>query len=374
MNRKVTGTVSSIALVIRRLNTGGAQRVLSILANSLVKKGRTVYLITYSDAGQDFFQLDQGVHRIVLQKVKRSTGVFQKLVGNVLIILALRRTFRDLGVPVIVSFLAKTNVLIILASVGLNVRTIISERNDPTQQSFGWIWDSLRRVLYKRAGLVTANSLGALSAMKTYVPARKLIQVPNPIVWPLNIPSNNRYYGVILTIGRLTQQKAHDILIEAFARVANRLPGCRIFLIGEGELEYDLHEQANRLGVSKRIKWYRTVQNPFEYYNCADMFVLPSRYEGLPNTLLEAMSCGLPVIVSDASSGPLEYVEHEVTGLVVPVGNPDRLADAMERLIGDPALRRRLGEEGRRRVSECAVEKVMEVWEELLGPLSPSPR
>lgn len=370
MSREVAGTVNGIALVIRRLNTGGAQRVLTIVANSLVQRDRNVYVITYSDAGKDFFRFDQRVHRIVLANGKQSSSVFGKLFGNVFRILALRQILKDLDVSVVVGFITKTNVLLILASAGLKIRTIISERNDPARQSFGWIWDFLRRLLYKKADLVTANSCGALYTMQAYVPDHKLAQVLNPIVWPKGISTEKEFRGVILNVGRLAHQKAHDILIEAFAIVAAKYAECRLVIIGEGELENDLYKQANEFGVADLIDWYSCVQDPFDYYCKSDIFILPSRYEGVSNSLLEAMSCGLPVIVSDASPGPLEYVEHEVSGLVVPVDNSERLADAIELLFTDSELRRRLGEEGRRRVSRCSVENVMEIWEQLLDTFS----
>ncbi len=113
--------------------------------------------------------------------------------------------------------------------------------------------------------------------------------------------------------------------------------------------------------------WPGRVNNPFSYYNAADVFVLVSRYEGMPNALLEAMSFGLPVVVSDASPGPLEFVEHEVSGLVVPVENAEALESVLELLINDPELRHRLGETARRRVAECNLSNVSKVWEKVIG-------
>ncbi|HBN27206.1 MAG TPA: glycosyltransferase family 4 protein, partial [Desulfobacteraceae bacterium] len=99
----------------------------------------------------------------------------------------------------------------------------------------------------------------------------------------------------------------------------------------------------------------------------ASIFVLVSRYEGIPNALLEAMSCGLPVIVSNASPGPLEYVKHETTGLVVPVNNATVLEDSINRLIDDSQLRNRIGKAARARVAECNLPIIVKVWEKMFG-------
>lgn len=108
------------------------------------------------------------------------------------------------------------------------------------------------------------------------------------------------------------------------------------------------------------------VTDPYPYYRAADIFVLASRHEGMPNALLEAMSCALPSIVTDASSGPLEYVSHEVTGLVVPSENSLALAAAMERLAGDNGLQRRLGLAAKARIGNDGFAQALKVWESVL--------
>jgi glycosyltransferase involved in cell wall biosynthesis len=109
------------------------------------------------------------------------------------------------------------------------------------------------------------------------------------------------------------------------------------------------------------------VTDPHAFYHAANFFVLPSRVEGTPNALLEAMSCGLPVIVSDGAPGPLELVEDGVTGLVVPVNDAAALAAALRRLASDGELRSRLGEAARARVSEYDLPRALAAWESVVG-------
>jgi len=165
----------------------------------------------------------------------------------------------------------------------------------------------------------------------------------------------------------LHPQKAYDVLLDAFAEIAPRFQDWRLAILGDGPLKETLHRQAERLNLLSSIDWLGRAANPFPFYRSSKIFVMPSRYEGTPNALLEAMSCGLPVVVSDASPGPLEYVEHEVSGLVVPVNNSKALADAILRIISDSELRRRLGAAARERVAECDPGKGLSIWEKVVG-------
>ena len=136
---------------------------------------------------------------------------------------------------------------------------------------------------------------------------------------------------------------------------------------GDGVLNAALRVQAARLGIGEQIDWFGFVQDPLLHYNIAKVFVLPSRIEGTPNALLEAMGCGLPVIVSDGTPGLLEVVEHGVTGLVVPVNDAVALAAALRAMLSDATLRRRLGTAARERVLEYELSRSLASWESVLG-------
>ena len=161
-------------------------------------------------------------------------------------------------------------------------------------------------------------------------------------------------------------QKGIDILLRAFARVADQLPEWRLSLIGDGPLRDELTELAHTLAIADRVTFHGHVGNPLELMNRSQAFVLSSRFEGMPNSLLEAMALGLPPIVSDASPGPLEIVIDERTGLVVPVEDVDALAAAMLRIAREPAYRGRLGAEARASVGRHSWAVVEKTWRTLL--------
>ncbi len=396
---------AEIILVCNSLDAGGIERVVSTLANEWTQRGRKVCVITMHDRRR-FFALDPSVHHVIIDRAKLTwiAESLKKLKTRLselkaakpwLVTIfgwplyhlfavhfyslnfrlfieyeswALRRALRGVESPVVVSFGTSINIITLRACEGLGRRVIISERNDPRRLARFGLWDLMWRKHYRSADLVTANTRGALADMGGYVEPEKLAFVPNPLVF------KNGNGGVpvspspsFLTVGRLVWDKAHDVLLDAFALVGDDLDGWRLAIVGDGRLKDSLRVRAERLGVAGRVDWHGVVTDPHAFYHAANFFVLPSRVEGTPNALLEAMSCGLPVIVSDGAPGPLELVEDGVTGLVVPVNDAAALAAALRRLASDGELRSRLGEAARARVSEYDLPRALAAWESVVG-------
>lgn len=410
-----------LLLVAPNLGDGGTQRVVTVLAGALHERGRAVTVVTLY-RGEDHYALPPGVERISLVPGSRSrlfawlgnalsrlaaplpslfggraflairalerrlAVAVDALVGRLvaaavrvlprglawrlhlptwLRVRGLRRLIRDQQPDGVVAFCGSTNLITVLA--GADARLVISERNDPALQRLDEPWQSLRPKLYRRADLVTANTRGALRAMERYVDGARLRYAPNPL-WegpveaPLALDPGRR----LLIVGRLHRQKAHDVLLDAFARAAPSLEGWRLSVVGTGEEEEPLRALAARLGIAERVDWHGQVENPYAFYRAADVFVLPSRHEGFPNALLEAMSAAVAVIVSDASSGPLEIVRHDENGVVVPVEDAEALAAAIVELAGDPDRRRRLGAAAARAVEAHRLPNVIGAWETLI--------
>jgi len=354
-----------ITVVIHDLGAGGSQRVVSLLTRAWQRQGRRVCIITFADKSADFFQLEPGIGRIVLGLPLRAATRVLGFIYTLRRIARLRRTIRVLDAAII-AFLPVSSILTVLAAAGLKKRILISERNDPSRQTLPWPWEHLRRRLYRYADFIIANSRGAIETLSAFVPQRKLLHVPNPLA----IPAESRRYDfaarTILSVGRLTYQKAYDILLAAFAKIAVSHPDWQLAIIGEGPLQRQLRQQAEQLGIAERVQWLGRVDDPFPYYRGAEIFVLASRFEGLPNALLEAMGCGLPVVVSDASSGLFEHVAPEVNGLVVPAEDVAALSSALDRLMRDRGLRARLGNSARTSLEECALEAVVQQWNHVL--------
>jgi GalNAc-alpha-(1->4)-GalNAc-alpha-(1->3)-diNAcBac-PP-undecaprenol alpha-1,4-N-acetyl-D-galactosaminyltransferase len=355
---------SSLAMVISDMGSGGAQRVVAVLANAWVASGRQVTIVTLATAEADFYTLDPRVRRIGLGRSGRASGLASQISANLGRIRHLRQALRGCAADVVISFIAPTNVLTVLACLGLRCRVVISERNDPARQSFGRVWDSLRGLSYWLADRVTANSRGVVEQLSRRVAATKVFFVPNPVAAPATPDAQAQgREPVILAVGRLHRQKGYDILLQAFANFRRDHPGWTLRILGTGPLEATLRSQAERLGLTSYIDWRGAVSNPFPHYRAAEIFVLASRHEGMPNALLEAMSCGLASVVTTASPGPLELIEDGVSGLTVPAEDPERLTVALDKLATSPDLRQRLGVAARLRVQANSMENVLKDWE-----------
>ena len=366
---KTTDRGEGIALVISDMSSsGGAQRVVATLANAWAARGRNVLVITFDDGLRDFFPLDTRVQRIALDLMQESRSALSAIAANLRRVLILRRILAMSDISTAVAFVGATNILTVLAGLGLDRRIVISERNDPERQSLGRPWDWLRERVYRYADLVTANSRAALLAMGRYVPAEKLAHVPNPLGIDPARAGERDASRTILTVGRLDRQKGHDVLLEAFARSRARRDGWRLAIVGDGPLAASLGAQAEALGVAGEVAWHGWVSDPSACYANSAVFVLASRHEGTPNVVLEALAAGLPVIVTEACGGALEFVKNEDSGLVVPAEDPAALAAAIDRLADHAELRESLGEAGRRRLGDGHPQRALARWDAVLSP------
>ncbi len=391
-----------LALVCPHLGDGGAQRVLTTLANTWARRGRKVGVITLYEF-EDAYQLNPLVQRIMLHeedniakrepqnseaydRFRRLEALKQRLSTKFPFIrkaglyrfffqkcLALRKVLREIQAPIVVSFIGSTNIMTILACKGLHKRVVISERNDPARDRLEFFWNRLRPRLYNHADIVTANSYHALNAMQRYVEQKKLAFVPNPLFRPEKYNGNlqviEQNAPFMLAVGRLHPQKGQDILLEAFARLPKDLAHWRLIFLGKGQLKADLQAQAKQLGIAHRITWQGQVANLAEFYTAAKIFVLPSRYEGMSNALMEAMNYGLPVIVTNTCPGSLELVENGKTGMIVPAEDVSALAKSLALLAKDAPLRQKLGRAARQRMAEFELPRALATWEKTIGLL-----
>lgn len=359
-----------VLMVISHLGHGGTQRVVCNLANALVSQGFGVRVLLTKRRSNNALALDPSVELdFLVYNPPRWT--FAHLAGLYSLgrwLPKLRKAISESKAPCVVSFIRPTNVKVLIACLGLrNQRFVVCERNDPERQPLGRHWAVLSRLLYRTADLVTINSRGVRSSLSAYVEDSKLAFLPNPLTRNTGQDAKILSGPAFLAVGRIVHQKGYDILIKAFAKGGDRLAGWRIVFLGEGPERKNLEKLAQELGVAERIEWHGHVSDPFAYYRAAAVFMLTSRYEGMPNALLEAMSCGLPSIVSDASPGPLEIIEHEKTGLVIATDNVAETAAAMTRLALHPEERERLGAAAVSSVKDYLPESSIDKWKEALG-------
>lgn len=173
----------------------------------------------------------------------------------------------------------------------------------------------------------------------------------------------------ILGLGRLSEEKGFHTLIEAFARIAGQFPAWHLTIFGEGPERSRLERLIEDRGLTARVHLPGWTTDAAAVLSQADLFVLPSRYEGFPNALLEAMAAGLPCISFDCDSGPREIIRHAMDGMLVPPGNRDELARTLAQLMEDRNLRDRLGTEARQVRERFSPAEFYRRWDAVLDDL-----
>ncbi|MDN5869963.1 MAG: glycosyltransferase family 4 protein [Nitrococcus sp.] len=364
-----------LALVISSLGCGGAERVMTLLANGWAGRGNTVVLITLSDPKTDFYGLHPVVRRIGLNLLKESRNPLAALVNNWRRDQGLREAIRESDPDAVISFMTSTNILTALSCRGLNTPVLLSEHISPANERLRGAWRLLRRLTYARAQLVVLTERNAQWFRQRF-PRSHVRVIPNPVVVAEDDVGNEVSYRLvkslptnpfIVAMGRLVPQKGFDLLVRAFASIHWRHPEWSLVILGDGPEREKIWRLALTLGIGDCVHMPGRVARPHAVLRRAKLFALSSRFEGMPMALLEAMACGLPCVSFDCPTGPAELIVHNVNGLLIPPEDLPALAQSLVQLMNDPALRVELG-----RQAACAVqnaftlESVLTLWEDLL--------
>ncbi|HEY9721627.1 MAG TPA: glycosyltransferase family 4 protein, partial [Oscillatoriaceae cyanobacterium] len=319
----------NITCVISSLGSGGAERVISRLANAWVAEGHRVEMLTL-EASEPFYALDPRITLRQLGVAGNSRSVPEAIASNLRRLWALRVAIRAHRPDVIVSFTDATNVRVLMAAVGLRIPTIVSERTDPAHSRMGRVWEFLRERFYPRADLLVMQTQRAAAFFPRL--QQKIRIIPNPVPAPTSVaeakPAGTRKQ--LVTLGRLHREKGFDLLMTAFREVAGRHPDWDITIWGEGPARAELERLRNELGLTERVHLPGTTTEAHAKLAAADLYVLSSRFEGFPNGLCEAMATGVPVVSFDCANGPAEIITPELDGVLVPAEDTRALAEALD--------------------------------------------
>jgi len=354
-----------IALVILTLGPGGAERVLSQLANSWQKEGHHITLITLEHPSQKpFYSLNPNIHLIQLNPMPiKPTSWFDSLKNNITRLLALRRTLKKEKPDLILSFIDQINVLTLLLTRGLRIPVIVSERIDPAFQSLSRIYKILRRLTYPWASQIVVQTQSAANYFSKKL-QQKISIIPNPVF----APKKSLTYGKIkqiVSVGRLAPQKDYPTLLKAFKVLTLKYPFLKLTIYGEGKERSPLERYIQTLDLNDSVHLPGTLSNIEQALLKADLFVFPSKFEGFPNALCEAMSLGLPVVASNCS-GNRDIVQNGENGLLFPVGDYRALIHQIETFLLHPTEAQRIGKYATRIAQTYSEQKILGLWKTLI--------
>jgi glycosyltransferase involved in cell wall biosynthesis len=336
--------MARIALFLPLLGVGGAERVFFRLARGFAQRGHEVDLVLANATGPLRGEVPAEANLINL-------GASRVLWS----IPRLARYLRERRPHALLATIAHANLAAIAAKRLARVSTLVAIREASTSKAERRSGSSLkcatvdllRSRYYVKADVIIANSHGAAESLQKHnrLPSEKIRVVYNPVVSPelLHLAEQplahpwfaDATHPVVLGAGRLTREKDFSTLLRAFALVRRERP-MRLVIVGDGEERARLCALAQQLGVNQEVLLVGFDPNPYRYMRRASVFVLSSRWEGLPNVLIEAMACGTPVVSTDCPSGPREILEDGKWGILVPVGDPDKLAEAIIDTLDNP--------------------------------------
>lgn len=336
---------SHIAIFVSFSGRGGVEKMICNLSRGLLDQGHRVDLVLVRSESEHLAGFPEGVNLVRLQARHTLTSLFS--------LARYLRTSRPDALLAAKDRAGQIAVLARLLSGGIPSRLLIRIGTTPSAALAGrsplkkFVHYLPMRLLYRLADGIIAVSRGVAADLETIsrLPGRFFHTIYNPTIPPdiadlSRKPCDHPWLSdggppVLVAVGRLTRQKDFPTLIRAFARL-QETTACRLLILGEGQGRTMLEALRDQLGLRERIDMPGFVANPYAFLARADLFVLSSAWEGSPNVLVEAMAVGTPVVATDCPSGPREILRGGTVCPLVPVGDVDGLAAAMQKVLANP--------------------------------------
>ena len=348
---------------------GGVERSAIALMNEMVARGHEVALLTWDRTGAEaYYAMDPTIHwhRLNMGNPARKAGFTLRLRR----MYAIRRVVSQLRPQVTIAFQEGPFIATRLGTLGLNRPMIASERNAPSR--FDYLPSGRQREMifqgFRLADRITVQLESYRDAYPRYLRDR-IVVVPNPIQPGEGRadPGGGGASKTLLSVGRLSYQKNYDALIRAFAVLAESFPDWRLRIVGEGQERGPLEDLVRSFSLTDRVELPGARRDVSREYVAAQLFCLPSRWEGFPNALAEACAHGLPAVAYGGCAGANELIKPGQSGLLAEGnGDVDSLADTLRLMMADSDQRQRFGQAAPAIVEAHTPARVFDLWERLL--------
>lgn len=348
---------TKIIFVANRLGGGGAERVLTLIANSL-SKDYNVCILYYNSCANEY-DIECSTKQICDEKIK----------SNFKRILALRKVLKREKADVVISFEYFINIRAIVASLGLKHKLIVSERNDPNKLNSRKFAKVLRDILYNFSDALVCQTPDAKEYFSEKIQGKSFV-VPNPIKGGLPLWKYDNSRNEIINFCRLEKQKNIPLLIDAFNDFSHEFSNYTLHIYGEGKEQENIEQYINNKRLAEKVKIHKFSENIHKIASECRMFVLSSDYEGLSNSMLEAMSMGMPVICTDCPIGGAKMViKNYENGILVPCNDRKAMSEAMSKIATNREFSENLSKNALHIREDLSLKNILDIWINILNRL-----
>ncbi len=350
-----------IVILVSSIGCGGAHRMLSLLANEWLRQGHKVTFIQTDNKNGGCYMLEDGIEVIDLHS-KYKNKLF-RLFSNAFKTVSIMKKRPG---ATLLTFLVPMYCISLVASFFMNNRIVVSERNNPYAAPKRKILVLARRWAFARADACVFQTEQARQYFPSKIQKKGLI-IPNPINGDLPAPFEGKRNKTIVMACRLSSQKNIGMAIRAFERIHREYQDYSLVIYGEGELQGELEKLVLDLNLDEAVKMPGYKKDIHDRMREAAMFVSSSDYEGISNSMLEALGSGVPTIVTDCPIGGAKMMINDgENGLLVPVGDVDALYEAIKRVIEEPGLAEKISKNALKVRDDYPIEKIAREWLEVM--------
>ncbi|PWJ88086.1 glycosyltransferase involved in cell wall biosynthesis [Oceanotoga teriensis] len=348
-----------ILFYMNTINRGGAERVLTNLANRFSENYDVVFTTSFETVKE--YDLKKSIKRLNLEDGDEGGNFFAK---NMRRLFRLRKIIKLENPDLVISFLAEPNFRSILATRFLKVKNIISVRNDPNREYPNFVYRFFAKILYPKADGCVFQTEDAKSWFSEKIQKKSKI-ILNQVDEKFYNVKNDEKRSNIVTVGRLQEQKNHNILIKAFSKIVDKFPDEKLLLYGDGDKKEELMNLVKSLNLEDRVFFMGVKENIEEEIKNAKIFVLSSDYEGMPNALMEAMVLNIPVISTDCPCGGPKYlINHGEDGFLFKVGDVEELVVYLTKLLENDKLLDKFSNNLKIKSKDFTPDKIFKDWED----------